>query len=392
MKKTTPKRLIHLLLLLVLACFSAIAEEEDDKKTDEEKEREKQEALEKRLAEENEIKAQFEYTFNDISDKLVTISCESDQGRSSGSGFVATMKGKTYLFTNQHVILGADKISFKTAYGETLRPRGVELAASRDMARLLLDDGTAGFEITREMAVDAPIGVFGNSEGGGVTTELYGKITSVGSDRIEVSADFVSGNSGSPVLGLDQKAMGIATYIRYFTNDEVGNKTRRFCYRLTGDQWKPVNWKKYNEKYGKLYCDYEQLIESIINVTDIWNEEPYARMTADDHPDAGLRKWSAEHNRVINRIMRLSDKKRCFQHELDNTNKRIKQDMHDSAEALSAVCRNRARQMRLLSKQRELTGFLHKQFEGFADRLDKTATEIDRYGDKLSTRNFFYFK
>ena len=184
------------------------------------------------------------------------------------------------------------------------------------------------------------------------------------------------------------------SYHRWFhcQHCNVGSKTRRFCYRLTGDQWKPVNWKKYNEKYGKLYRDTEQLIDSIFEVTDIWYDEPFRRMTADNHPDAGLRKWSTEHNRVINRIMRLSDKGHCSQHELDNTNKRIKQDMHDSAEALSAVCRNRARQMRLLATQRELTGFLRKQFEGFADRLDSTAVQIERYGDELSGLNYFHFE
>ncbi|RLA42372.1 MAG: hypothetical protein DRQ97_14085, partial [Gammaproteobacteria bacterium] len=206
MKNSTLKRRFGLLLLLALACVPLIAEEEEeeDKKTPEQEELEREEALGKRLAAEQEIKAQFEYSFNEISDKLVTVTCTSNRGRSFGSGFVATLNGKTYLFTNQHVIIGADKISFKTAYGETLRPRGVELAASRDMARLLLADGTEGFEITSKMSIGSPIGVFGNSEGGSVATELYGKVTSVGSEVVDVSADIVSGNSGSPVLNLDQ--------------------------------------------------------------------------------------------------------------------------------------------------------------------------------------------
>ena len=75
-------------------------------------------------AEEAEIKAQFSYTFDDVYDKLVIIECKGQHGEWSGSGFVAAMDGKTYLFTNQHIVLGADTISFKTAKGEVLRPPG----------------------------------------------------------------------------------------------------------------------------------------------------------------------------------------------------------------------------------------------------------------------------
>ncbi len=46
-------------------------------------------------AREKEIKEHFDFSFNDIADKLVTISCTTDQGRSSGSGFIATLDGKT---------------------------------------------------------------------------------------------------------------------------------------------------------------------------------------------------------------------------------------------------------------------------------------------------------
>ncbi|MDZ8117927.1 trypsin-like peptidase domain-containing protein [Pontiella agarivorans] len=372
--------------LALLGISSSFAEG----KTDEETELEKQEALEERLALEQEIKGRFSYSFNDIAEQLVTVSCSGPQGRSSGSGFVATLDGKTYLFTNQHVILGAETISFKTATGRLLRPRSVELAARRDIARLLLQD-TEGLRVSESMQKEDPVGVFGNSEGGGVATELYGKVTGITPDKVEVSADFVSGNSGSPVLNLDQEVIGIASYVSWKTDKDDETVTRRFCYRLTDEQWGAVNWKKYNEKYGKLYIRNERLIDSIFDAATIWYGNPFSRMSFEDHRDAGLRKWADEHNRMINRIERTMDK-RLTQRELNNVNKSIRRDMFDSAEDLSEACRNRAHQMQFLAEQKELTGFLRNAFERLAARMNYAAGEIEEYGSKLAEHNYFYFE
>ncbi len=382
-----PSCTCHLLLLLALAlpCLPVHAKKNNKGSKD------KKAALEKRLAEEKEIKAQFGYSFNDIANSIVIVSCSGEAGRSSGSGFIAMMHGKPYLLTNQHVILGAEKISFKTAAGITLKPHGVQLSTTRDIARLPLAEGN-GLTISKNMTMDSIIGVFGNSEGGGVATELYGKVTGIEADLVEVSADFVSGNSGSPVLNLNQEVIGIASYVKYNTDDEDGSKTRRFCYRLTGNQWKSVKWKAYNDKYGKLYREKAVLIDSIFEVANEWYDDPFTRMTADNHTDIGLRKWSGAHNSMIKRIDRTAGTA-VSQHKLDNTNKQIRKDMSDSATALSKVCRDSARNMRFLSeKQRELTDFLRDEFERLANRLEYAADQIDEYGLKLSTHNYFYFK
>lgn len=374
------------LFLLTFSCQMAVGEEDQPVKDQKTKE-----ALEIRAAEEKEIKAQFNYTFNEVSDYIVTVSCESRRGRSSGSAFVAKMDGKVYLFTNQHVILGADKISFKTASGKTLRPQGVQLSATRDIARLPLPEAD-GIAISETMRINAPITVFGNSEGGGVATELYGKVTGVSAETVEVSAEFVSGNSGSPVLNLDREVIGIASYVSWKNSDDDGSETRRYCYRLTGINWQNVKWKKYNEKYGNLYRDNEVLIDSIYDIANFWYKAPYNRMNADDHRDSDLSKWSTAHNRMINRIARQSEKGRATQHELDNINKQISKDMQDSAEDLAAVCLKRARQMKFLADQKELTGFLNDAFVKLAERMEYAAADIERYGSLLAEKDYFHFK
>ncbi len=345
---------------------------------------------------EQDLKGQFNGSFNDIADKLVIIACGSDYGDWSGSGFIANMDGKTYLFTNQHVVLGADTISFKTAKGEKIYPKAVELSATRDMARLLLDDQDA-LAISDNVAMDAPMAVFGNSEGGGVATALYGKVNGVGADVVEVSAEFVSGNSGSPVLNTNMEVIGIASYVRYSSPSKMKegtqfeNKVRRFCYRLNDVQWARVDWKDYNKKYGETYRQSEKLVDDIFELVGGWVEDPYGQVS-EDHKDYELRRWATEHNHMVGTIVRLSDKGRATRKELDSTNKRIRNGIIDSAEALSELCERHAGHMRLKADARNLTGFLHDEFEGYTYRFEYAAQALKDFGNDLAGSNYFHFK
>lgn len=381
-----------LVVMSISPCHNVWADEEEDEQTEEEL----KESSAQRELEESEIKAQFSYTFNDVYDKLVIIECKGGNGNWSGSGFVAEMDGKTYIFTNQHIVLGAETASFKTAKGEVLRPRSVELSSSRDIARLLLEDHE-GLAVSDNLSMGAPLAVFGNSEGGGVATELYGKVTGIGADLVEVSAEFVSGNSGSPVLNQDKEVIGIASYVRYSTPSQMKegtqfeNKVRRFCYRLTGVKWSRVNWKKYNEEYGNAYRETEELVDAVFNVVNGWYEDPFGPVS-EDHSDYDLRKWSKEHNHMVSRIVRLSDKGRATTSELNSTNKRIRNDIGDSAEALSDFCKKRSRHIDFTRERGGLTGFLRDEFDGYVYRLEYASEAIDYFGTKLAGVDYFHFK
>ncbi len=339
------------------------------------------------------IRTEFGYGFNDVMDKIATLSCTSGHERSSGSGFVARQDGKTYLFTNQHVILGADKIVFKTADGRKLHPSSVELSTTRDIARLLLNDESGGLGIADTLVIGASVAVFGNSEGEGVATELYGKVLNVGADLIEVSATVVPGNSGSPVLDLDQHVIGIISFVRCFDDDKTGIKTQRFCYRLAGSRWSPVNWKKYNSTFGKQLLESKRLLNSTATLFEEWKEAPYDRISPSNYSgDPGLRGWATQHNHMIDTMVKLIDKGEATPRKLNLVNDQIKGAIYRSTRILALLCRNRAAQMRVQAKQPGLTGFLRKEFTQNARQFEYMAQEVESFGGKLSEHDYFHFR
>jgi hypothetical protein len=89
--------------------------------------------------------------------------------------------------------------------------------------------------------------VYGNSLGSGVATELKGRILGVGPEKIEVDAEFVRGNSGSPILDAQGQVIGVATYVTrtapgtdWVADNTRFTLTRRFGLRLDKTTWVKV--------------------------------------------------------------------------------------------------------------------------------------------------------
>ena len=179
----------------------------------------------------------------------------------SGSGFIARVGAQTWLFTNIHVAAGMAQPQFTRIDGTLLKPGIAEAAVGHDAMRLVLAEPPPdSLEIMTALDANAKIGdavlVFGNSGGGGVVTSLAGEIVGIGPDRIEVSAEFIPGNSGSPIVHVPSgKVIGIATYLTrryeaFATSGATPVKdapgavvVRRFGYRLDSvKKWEPLNW------------------------------------------------------------------------------------------------------------------------------------------------------
>jgi len=326
------------------------------------------------------------YTFNDVASCIVIIESETCLGGMSGSGFIAKVDGKTYIYTNQHVVMGADTVEFVTASGEKLSVKSIELSMERDIARFLIDDREEALVISDNVAMNIPLAVFGNSEGGGVATELYGEVTGVGSDLVEVSAEFVSGNSGSPVLNADKEVIGIASYVRYSApskeneDAEEEDKVRRFCYRLTGVEFVPINWRSYNERYGKPYLVTQSSMESMMGIIQGWGDEPFGRVPTENLPDISLNSWSHKHNKMVERVDEVIRRNRASRSTLNKIRDEIKQSAHD----LATVSYRLSTELGKKAEERALTGFLRKEFESYASGLEYISELLEEAGQDIA--------
>lgn len=206
------------------------------------------------------------------SDKLFFI--EGAAGK--GSGFTCKLRGKTYLFTNQHVIVGNPKVKFAGLTKATLNVSDAQAASGHDVMAYPVPDGTPAFELiddlTRDVAVGDVVAVLGDAEGAGVVRPIAGRVAGIGPNLIEVSAEFLPGNSGSPIIHLKTgRVIGIATYVssKPIAVTDFGHveyEVRRFGYRLDSIQkWQPVAWPAFQADSSALH-DANTLTQGFLNI------------------------------------------------------------------------------------------------------------------------------
>jgi hypothetical protein len=163
--------------------------------------------------------------------------------KSVGTGFIAQYEGRTYLFTNLHVLDGNKSIKCKTMEGKELALGKLLASTEYDLAAIELPQEKGGLEFQQHVDTSVTLGdevvVFGNSFGSGVATDLTGKVLAVGPQVLETDVKFVSGNSGSPIISKQShKVLGIASYCSIRKANDFGkdskfnNVERRFAYRI----------------------------------------------------------------------------------------------------------------------------------------------------------------
>ncbi len=232
----------------------------------------------------------------------------SHGGDAVGTGFVVEMDGKKYLVTNEHITRAGLPWRAQLLGGASLDISSMSIAEDEDLVRFELAETnlTALAMATGPFDIGQEVGVFGNSDGGGVMTGLRGKILGVGPDRIEISAPFVHGNSGSPIVDEHARAIGVATYAEYKRDpsDWVKEGTRftgvrRYGLLLAGVKWKKIGIRDYAAATDIL-DDMERCNTDLLTLLqkDYSASRVYSDMMADDQRTKRRYTYSFDQNKA----------------------------------------------------------------------------------------------
>lgn len=182
-----------------------------------------------------------------------------------GSAFIAKIGQGKYLITNQHVVADIATPTFTLADRTVLKTGSAAAALEHDIMSFGIDPSLPAIEAMQQVDQHASIGdevlVLGNPSASGVIRPISGKILGIGPQLVEVSAEFIAGNSGSPIIHVPTgKVIGVATYIEQrkadFRQGRLRPTIRRFGYRLDSiKRWEPVRWWH--------YYDEQQTIENV---------------------------------------------------------------------------------------------------------------------------------
>jgi hypothetical protein len=191
---------------------------------------------------------------DNVIDGVVIIQRRDGTGR--GSGFFAHDGGRTFLYTNQHVIAGEPEFRAIDSRGQPITLGQMQISNSQDLVRFRVETRPAFF-LEDNVSPSGPVKALGNSQGAGVVTIESGRVLGIGPQEIEVSSSFVPGNSGGPVIDENNKVIGVATYLRrgnerpnWVTAKTRYTETRRFTIRPTRvNDWRELSLAEYDRQY-----------------------------------------------------------------------------------------------------------------------------------------------
>lgn len=230
--------------------------------------------------------------------------CLVEAAESSGTGFLFGMGGRVYCITNHHVLGDGSNLKLVTADDRRFTPVHFEIAADRDLARILLKEAPACFQSFGEAKMQETIHTLGNSGGEGVVTFDEGKVIGFAPTVIELNSDFIKGNSGSPVLNEANEVIGVATYLvaadegedNWVTEKTRFVKARRFATRFTEDiEWVAMDSKSMRSGH-QAFEGHFVYIDEMIKLLWTFAPKPDAQMVESSCTNLNLRSWIRQTN------------------------------------------------------------------------------------------------
>jgi hypothetical protein len=254
---------------------------------------------------------------HDYSGSLVFI----EGGGGAGSGFIGRMRDGVFLLTNQHVVAGMPNVRFTRLDNSVITTGAIAAAVGHDIMRFAIGEVPRPLPCSDNVEADARIGddiiVLGNAEGARVIQPLAGKLAGIGPDRVEITAEFLPGNSGSPIVHLKSgKVIGIVTFLvkgRFGALTDAGQaRVRRFGYRLdTVKQWQPVSWSAYQAEKA-IIDKVETLTRDLARLIDDIGDDAKINTAAHSNP-ALVRPVRDLSNALANRTLSPPDRTRAVQ-------------------------------------------------------------------------------
>lgn len=216
-----------------------------------------------------------------VEKKRAVVVIEGDSGR--GTGFVSKINDILFIVTNIHVIKNNADLKFQTMDGSTLHVSGIFAAREHDVAILKIKNQEFPyyFELVNDVFTNISVGtkvlVPGNSLGDGTILQTKGEVVAVGPKLIEHDAPTFSGNSGSPIIQIeDWKVIGVDTlstkrdllaWFNQHSKNQKGSQVKKdvrlFGYRIDSIK----GWEKISA-HG-LYVQHKDLEEIQIEVFSV---------------------------------------------------------------------------------------------------------------------------
>ena len=243
-----------------------------------------------------------------IGDQIVANVIVIKGNEGSGTGVVVSDGSNTYLYSNLHIVSGNKGVKLLDNTGKSYSVRGFECASDRDLVRLILaDPPTRGLPLTNTVPVGTRVAVCGNAEGEDVMRPVYGEVLGIGPQKVETSAEFVQGHSGSPIVTRDGHVVGIATYVtrantNWVNKDTPFTVTRRFGCRVANvPEWVPVSMRWFTQE-SNILQERETAIRDVFAVLSVWADDPVLGiLPLDDTLPVELQGWMRDHNAWVRR-------------------------------------------------------------------------------------------